>query len=199
MWPRQQLTHAQRVHGGAPQRQSAHCQTAHVRINVGGWLPPPRGGRTVRTLPLLLCLACCFATSHAARIITTVVGGIGDGGSAAAAKVTSPSGLSAYYNASSGGVVLYIADSGNYRIRRVDEGGVITTVAGNGIQGFSGDGGAAVDAMLSGPSDVAALYNASSGGVVVYAADSSNNRIRRVDAAGVISTVAGTGVFGHSG
>ncbi|RYE84439.1 MAG: hypothetical protein EOO65_02260, partial [Methanosarcinales archaeon] len=137
-------------------------------------------------------------------VITTVAGNgssgyCGDGGAAQAARLSSPWGVTAVTNASSGGVVLYIADSGNDRIRHVDEGGNITTVAGTGTYGFSGDGGAATAAMLSSPWGVTAVTNASSGGVVLYIADYYNNRIRRVDEGGIITTVAGNGTQGCSG
>jgi sugar lactone lactonase YvrE len=91
---------------------------------------------------------------------------------------------------------LYIADTLNHRVRRVDaETGVITTVAGLGRPRFSGDGRLAVEAGLSEP---AALALSDEG--VLYVADQSNNRIRAVDlATGVIRTVAGTGTAGYNG
>ena len=89
---------------------------------------------------------------------------------------------------------LYIADSGNNRIRKVDTNGIITTVAGKGGLGYSGDGGAATNAGLNTPYAVAldALGN-------LYIADSGNNRIRKVDTNGIITTVAGNGSYGYSG
>ena len=89
---------------------------------------------------------------------------------------------------------LYIADTSNHRIRKVDATGVITTVAGTGTAGFSGDGGAAASAQLSNPYRVA-LDSAGN----LYITDYGNNRIRKVDAAGVISTVAGDGTYGYGG
>jgi sugar lactone lactonase YvrE len=91
---------------------------------------------------------------------------------------------------------LYIADTLNHRVRRVDvETGVITTVAGLGRPRFFGDGGLAVEAGLSEP---AALALSDEG--VLYIADQSNNRVRAVDlATGVIRTVAGTGTAGYNG
>ena len=89
---------------------------------------------------------------------------------------------------------LYIADAGNHRIHKVDSAGVITTVAGSGTAGFSGDSSAAVSAQLNFPSDVAP-----DGAGNLYIADFGNNRIRKVDSAGVISTVAGSGTAGFSG
>ena len=87
---------------------------------------------------------------------------------------------------------LYIADSGNNRIRKVSN-GVITTVAGNGTAGFSGDNGPATSAQLNYPQGVAVD---SAGNL--YIADTGNNRIRKVSN-GVITTVAGNGTAGFSG
>ena len=89
---------------------------------------------------------------------------------------------------------LYIADSGNNRIRKVDATGTITTIAGTGEYGFSGDGGPAVQAALYYPAGVAV-----DGAGNLFIADSGNNRIRRVDATGTITTIAGTGEYGFSG
>ncbi|RYY33319.1 hypothetical protein EON62_04340, partial [archaeon] len=144
-----------------------------------------------------------------AGIITTIAGtgmpgSEGDGGSASRAALFAPAGLAVVHNTTSDGMVLYIADTNNHRIRRVDEGGVISTVVGKGTPGYSGDGGAAVNATLSSPYGVAAVIDTSSssgggGGVVLYIADSTNHCIRRVDVAGVITTVAGTGTDGYAG
>src|SRR5258708_30017070 len=91
---------------------------------------------------------------------------------------------------------IFIADTNNLRIRRVDAmTGVITTVAGNGTQGFSGDGGPATSASLNLP---AWVVLDSSGNL--YIADAGNHRIRRVDAVtGIITTAAGNGMPGFSG
>ncbi|WP_181902195.1 Ig-like domain-containing protein [Thalassotalea euphylliae] len=98
---------------------------------------------------------------------------------------------------------LYIADTGDHRIRRVNSAGTITTVAGEGksgpkgfagVAGFSGDGGQGTAANLSSPKGVAVD---SAGNI--YIADSDNHRIRKVDTLGIITTVAGTGVAGFSG
>ena len=87
---------------------------------------------------------------------------------------------------------LYIGDSENFRVRRVS-GGTITTVAGNGSFGYSGDGGPATSAMLSYSYGIA--FDSTGN---LYIADAANNRIRKVSG-GVISTVAGTGAGGYSG
>ena len=89
---------------------------------------------------------------------------------------------------------LFIADTSNSRIRKVDTSGNICTVAGNGTQGFSGDGGPATSALLNRPVDVAVD---SSGNLFI--ADQFNHRIRKVDTSGNISTVAGNGTEGFSG
>jgi sugar lactone lactonase YvrE len=117
-------------------------------------------------------------------IITTVAGGgtsgLGDGGSATSAHLNYPFGvaLDAAGN-------LYIADAGNSRIRKVDINGIITTVAGGGTSGL-GDGGSATSAQLYYPYGVA-LDAAGN----LYIADTYNNRIRKVDTNGIITTVAG--------
>ncbi len=89
---------------------------------------------------------------------------------------------------------LFIADYSNNRIRKVTRDGVISTVAGNGIRGFSGDGGPATSAQLSYPSGVAVDTAGN-----LFIADYSNNRIRKVTPAGMISTAAGDGTPGFSG
>jgi len=127
-------------------------------------------------------------------VITTVAGTGetghgGDGGPAVMAQLSGPHGL-----AVDGSGNLYIADTWNDRIRRVGTSGVITTVAGNGKRGYSGDGGPAVMAQLSGPHGLAV-----DGSGNLYIADAWNHRIRRVDTSGVITTVAGTGEEGHGG
>jgi len=129
-----------------------------------------------------------------AGIITTVAGTgtggfAGDGGPATAAQLNGPRDL--VLDASGN---LYIADLGNQRIRRVSPTGTITTVAGNGVPGYSGDGGLATLAQLSNPGAVAADEVGN-----FYIADIENHRVRRVSPAGIITTVAGTGTPGFSG
>ncbi|MBI4852662.1 MAG: SMP-30/gluconolactonase/LRE family protein [Acidobacteria bacterium] len=90
---------------------------------------------------------------------------------------------------------IFFIDQSNQRIRRIDaKTGVITTVAGNGQEGFSGDGGAATQAALRNPKG---LVLDSTGSLLI--ADTGNNRIRRVDQAGNIRTIAGTGQMGSNG
>jgi sugar lactone lactonase YvrE len=87
---------------------------------------------------------------------------------------------------------LYIADSGNYRIRRISSDGVIITIAGNGTAGFSGDGGLATDAQLTLVGGLAVDF----AGNVFF---SDLHRVRKVSQEAVITTIAGTGVCGFSG
>ncbi|MBI3645084.1 MAG: hypothetical protein HY233_03865, partial [Acidobacteriales bacterium] len=136
-------------------------------------------------------------------ILTTVAGGgtpadnLGDGGPATAAKLAFTRGT--YGSLKGGGVAvgpdgsLYIADTIHNRIRRVGLNGIITTVAGNGTYGFSGDGGPATAAALADPSGVAVALDGS-----LYIADRSNGRIRRVGTDGMITTVAGGGIYNGS-
>ena len=130
----------------------------------------------------------------AAGVITTVAGfgrrgSGGDGDPATTAQLYDPTGV-----ALDGAGNLYIADSQNQRIRKVDAAGVITTVAGDGPRGYSGDGGPAVWARLAVPRGVAA-----DGAGNLYIADTANHRIRKVDAAGTITTMAGTGTESFGG
>ncbi len=123
-------------------------------------------------------------------IITTVAGG-GNGGDGAAtnASLNIPFGVAVDALGN-----LFIADTGNQRIRKVDTNGLITTVAGNGIWGYSGDGGAATNASFLFPS----MWRWTASGNL-YIADQDNHRIRRVDTNGIITTVVGNGMSGYSG
>jgi sugar lactone lactonase YvrE len=115
----------------------------------------------------------------------------GDGGPAAEAQLTGPRGIA--FDAAGD---LFIADSGNHVVRRIAADGIITTVAGNGSRGFSGDGGPASLARLNTPTAVAfdSVGN-------LFIADTLNHRIREVTRNGFIVTVAGSGAIsavGHS-
>jgi trimeric autotransporter adhesin len=128
-------------------------------------------------------------------IISTVAGNgtagySGDGGAATSAEINGPGDVAVDTAGN-----LYISDLGNNRIRKVTVAtGVISTVAGNGTKGYSGDGGAATSAEI-GPNG---LTVDSAGNI--YMADEFSNRIRKVTAStGIISTVAGNGTAGYSG
>ncbi len=112
----------------------------------------------------------------------------GDNGPAVAATLASPNALAIGPDGA-----LYIADSANHRIRRVAF-GQITTIAGSGTQGFSGDNGPATAAALDTPSGLAI-----SAAGLIYIADTHNHRIRLINASGTITTFAGTGKSGYSG
>jgi len=137
---------------------------------------------------------CVVRKINTAGIISTIAGtGVngsgGDGGPAVNAHLNSPGGV-----AVSPAGIIYIADSNNHRIRKISPSGIISTVAGTGVDGFSGDGGSAVLAKLGGP--VGITFDAAGN---LYIADLHNHRIRKVNTAGVISTIAGTGAPGFSG
>ena len=116
-------------------------------------------------------------------------GDSGDGGPAAAAQLGS---IASVAVDTAGNV--YVADRGNHRVRRIDATGTITTFAGTGERGYSGDGGPAAAAQLWSPYGVAADVAGN-----VYVAEAGNHRVRRIDAAGMIATFAGTGQRGFGG
>lgn len=129
-------------------------------------------------------------------IITTVAGGrfdpsdgIGDGGPAADAYLNWPASIALGSDGS-----LFIAEKDGNRVRRVGTDGIITTVAGTGQGGFSGDGGLARHARLSEPASLAVAPDGA-----LHIADQGNCRIRRVGPDGMITTVAGTGICEDSG
>src|ERR1051326_7075477 len=120
---------------------------------------------------------------------TGTAGYTGDGGPATAAELNTPFGVAVDAAGN-----FYIAEWSNHRVRKVDTSGVITTIAGIGIAGFGGDGGPATQAALNSPEGVAVD---SAGNV--YIADSFNNRIRKIDTSGTITTIAGTGEPRYTG
>ena len=153
--------------------------------------------RKTLSLAAKLCLignllaAAAWPQTGGEWMIDTIAGGlgIGDNGPAVQAQLAYPTGVVV-----DGAGNVYIADNFNHRIRRVDASGTVTTIAGTGEAGYSGDGGPAVQAQLSYPTGVA-VDNAGN----LYIADRRNHRIRRVDPKGIITTAAGTGVSGYSG
>jgi len=127
-------------------------------------------------------------------IITTYAGNgsvvySGDGGTAAAAGISHPSNVAVDISGN-----LYISEHGSSRIRKVSTSGIITTIAGNGIYGYGGDGGLAVSAAIQSPMGVGVDASGN-----VYIADELNYRVRKVSTSGIITTVAGNGTSGHTG
>lgn len=136
----------------------------------------------------------CIRKVNAAGFISTFAGtGIagygGDGGPAAQAQLNDPTGVAVDNNG-----LIYIADRGNNRIRKVDAVGSISTVAGTGSAGYSGDNGPAIAAALNGPRGLATDAQGN-----LYIADQGNQRLRKVDAGGIITSIAGNGTMGYSG
>ena len=144
---------------------------------------------------LLLFFAGINSTKAQFGIINTLAGTgtasfTGDGGLATAATVNTPVGV---WVVPSGDV--YFADQSNNRIRKITVAtGIITTIAGTGTAGFSGDGGAATSAELNKP---AGIFIDPAGNI--YIGDLMNNRVRKVTPGGIISTVAGNGTAGFAG
>jgi diguanylate cyclase (GGDEF)-like protein len=128
-------------------------------------------------------------SSGVSTLIGDLVGYSGDGGMAKNARIAEPYGLDV-----NGGGELLIADRGNHAIRLVDRKGIITTVAGDGNYGYSGDGGCATKARFNKPSGVAADMNG-----CIYIADTGNHCIRKVNGQGTIETLAGCGSEGYEG
>ncbi len=134
----------------------------------------------------------------ATGVITTIAGtggasgsAVGDGGPATSATLSNPKDI-----AVDGAGNVFITEELGHRVRKIDsQTGIISTIAGTGMSGFSGDGGLATSAKLNWPSGIAV-----DGSGNVYFADMQNYRIRRIDGAtGIITTVAGTGTNGFSG
>jgi hypothetical protein len=127
--------------------------------------------------------------------ITTIAGNSstgasGDGGPASNATLELPMALTL-----DGQGNLYIADARSHRIRMIDTGGMITTVAGSGEQGFSGDGASATASLFDSPGGLAVDATGN-----VYISDTHNNRIRKIDhVSGIITTLAGNGTLGYTG
>jgi sugar lactone lactonase YvrE len=147
-----------------------------------------------------------FSNCDKARIVRieasgseTVIAGTGPGGfnngfagegvPATAARFQCPIGLA--FDAAGN---LFIADQGNNRVRKIGADGLITTVAGTGQPGYGGDGGPATEARLNKPSWVA-----TDAGGNLYISDRDNDRVRKVDANGIITTIAGSGTNGFAG
>lgn len=121
--------------------------------------------------------------------IMSSMGFMGDGGPAMNAKLNNPSAVALDTNQN-----IYVADMGNFVVRKIATTGVITTIAGNGTVGNSGNGGMATTAQLTSPVSVATDRKGN-----IYICDIGGDRIRRVDNSGIITTYAGTNVSGFSG
>jgi Fibronectin type III domain/NHL repeat len=148
---------------------------------AGGFVIADQGNQRVRNVDALGTITTIAGTGGC--------GFAGDGGPAVLAQLCSPRGLVV-----DGAGDLFVADAQGARIRKVDAGGTISTVAGNGSTGYSGDQGPATQAQLNTPQAVA-LDAAGN----LFIADSSNDVVREVTADGVIHTVAGNHVTGYSG
>jgi len=145
-------------------------------------------------LGFILALPLAIAGADSARLvyrIETVAGSsnLGDGGPATAAQIGTIQGIAIDRLGN-----LYLSDTNHNRVRKIDTTGVITTVAGNGIAGFSGDGGPATSAQVNLPYGLAVDLAGN-----LYIADLNNNRVRRVAPDGAISTYAGSGGEASSG
>jgi sugar lactone lactonase YvrE len=135
-----------------------------------------------------------FNINISSQIISTIAGSgfngySGDGGPATSAAFSYPKGI-----CFDGSGNLYIAGWNNCRIRKVLPSGIITSVAGNGSWGYSGDGGPATSAQIGTVYEVACDASGN-----LYFADYYHNVVRKVDASGIITTIAGNGINGHFG
>src|SRR3712207_702836 len=173
---------------GGPAKSAGFCGTSDVALDAEGNMYISDGG-----------IYCTGPGGHTVRkvdkdgIITTVAGtGVfggysGDGGLATKAQLNLPIAVAVDREGN-----LYISDEENYRIRKVDKDGIITTIAGTGEGGYSGDGGPATSAQLTDPGGIA--FDARGN---LYMADYTS--VRKIDPSGTITTVAGTGQAGFSG
>lgn len=145
---------------------------------------------TIHIIQIILLISGALKAQVINNFAGTPTGGFsGDGGFATSAQFNTPNDVAID---ASGNV--FIADAMNHRIRKVNPAGIVTTIAGTGVPGFSGDGGLATAAQLNTPYavDIDATGN-------IYISDFSNNRIRKINAAGIITTIAGTGVSAFGG
>lgn len=145
-----------------------------------------------KLLSLIILLLVCSIAS--AQIITTIAGNgfnaySGDGGPATAASIFNPYGVAADHVGN-----VYIVDTKNHCIRKVNSAGTISTIAGDGTAGYSGDGGPAIAAHLYLPTKIIL-----DGAGNILFVDNSNFRIRKISTSGIISTIVGTGVAGNTG
>jgi hypothetical protein len=151
-------------------------------------------GITKYRLKALLAMQVVLFSLKAQSIITTIAGNgtqgySGDGGMATSAELNGPVGI--IFDSSG---VLYIADANNNRIRKINSLGIITTIAGTGTSGYSGDNISTTSAELNIPVGLT-IDNLDN----LFIADENNNRIRKVNSSGIITTIAGNGTSGYSG
>lgn len=143
---------------------------------------------------LFAALILCWSNRLNAQIITTMAGTgtpgySGDKDIAAYAQISEPSALAVDKLGN-----VFICEKANNRIRKIDIYGVITTIAGNGVQGMSGDGGPATNAKLFAPSGLRLDDTGN-----IFISDGGNNRIRKIDTNGIITSIIGNGVAGFGG
>ncbi|MBC7555282.1 MAG: hypothetical protein H7257_15030, partial [Taibaiella sp.] len=149
----------------------------------------------VTFIRLFVVVAAIFYANPSAngQVIYTIAGNdtpaySGDGGLAINASLNAPVSVVVKNG------IQYISDKANARIRRVNAAGIIRTIAGTGVSGFSGDGGPAIVAKFD---QTAGLTLDAVGNI--YIADQANQRIRKINTAGIVTTIAGTGASGGSG
>lgn len=144
---------------------------------------------------VILLLFLCFSLGARSQLVIRTIAGdgtpsfSGDNGPASAARLNNPHGVAVDPAGN-----IYFTDYGNNRIRKISTTGIITTIAGTGAPGYSGDGGPATAADLYGPRGITA-----DGAGNVYFSDYVNHRIRKITPSGIITTVAGNGFGGFSG
>src|SRR5215213_10420599 len=177
----------QRLGDGGPATKAGLCGPTDVALDAkgnmyisdtGDFCDGP-GGATVRKVDPDGIISTFAGTGE--------YGFSGDGGPATKARLYSPSAVAVDREGN-----LYISDGGVYRIRKVDKSGIITTFAGTGEAGYSGDGGPATSARLTGPGQITFDDRGN-----LYLADEFS--VRKIDPSGTIATVAGTGQLGFSG
>ena len=204
------VDHSGRLHIAGIGRVNIVDETGVLRVEVGTGRPgvggdggPAHLAQIGRVTGLAVGLLNELYVADGTRVrkvdasgtITTVAGRLGppgfagDGGPATEASLGILGGLAVD---SAGN--LFIADISNARVRKVDTAGVITTVAGNGERGFAGDGGPATEASLGVPGGLAVDDSGN-----IFITDQRHHRVRKINATGMISTVAGTGRGGYNG
>lgn len=166
-----------------------------MKVSIGGRARTAAICMVTVTAGLLMGEQPAVAALDTSSIITTIAGNglpgpSGDGGPATEAQLDRPRDTDVGPDGS-----IYIADTFNHVIRRVAPDGTITRFAGTGLAGYGGDNGPATSAMLTWPHDVSVDQVTGE----VYIADSNNNRVRKVDTSGTITTVAGNGRVGLVG